>query len=211
MKSAADVTVTVSGLDASEGQLSGDTFTFTPEDWGRQQALTITGVDDPDPDGDSTYNLTFTLTTDDTSYANLSTTDVAVVNVGDEPLPPIGPVILSKLPVTTADGSFLLTATGLEPDAVYPLESSDTHLICKRAASHRSATHGRLRHPEKPHWQIVQDPGGWPVIGCVGRVEGGAKSRFPRKNRFLIHGSETPNWGACADILCSLGMTREAG
>ncbi|MEZ5324251.1 MAG: hypothetical protein R3F19_04220 [Verrucomicrobiales bacterium] len=67
MKSAADVTVTVSGLDASEGQLSGDTFTFTPEDWGRQQALTITGVDDPDPDGDSTYNLTFTLTTDDTS------------------------------------------------------------------------------------------------------------------------------------------------
>ena len=129
MKSAADVTVTVSGLDASEGQLSGDTFTFTPEDWGRQQTLTITGVDDPDPDGDSTYNLTFTLTTDDTSYANLSTTNVAVVNVGDEPLPPIGPVILSRLPVTfvtTADGSFLLTATGLDPDAVYQLESSDS-------------------------------------------------------------------------------------
>ncbi|MCB1094227.1 MAG: hypothetical protein KDN22_01490 [Verrucomicrobiae bacterium] len=128
-KPTADVTVTVSGLDASEGQLSGDTFTFTPEDWGRQQTLTITGVDDPDPDGDSTYNLTFTLTTDDTSYANLSTTNVAVVNVGDEPLPPIGPVILSRLPVTfvtTADGSFLLTATGLDPDAVYQLESSDS-------------------------------------------------------------------------------------
>ncbi|MDA3041206.1 MAG: sialidase family protein [Actinomycetota bacterium] len=129
-KPAADVAITVSGLDESEGRLSGTAFTFTPGNWGIVQPLTITGIDDPDPDGDATYNLTFTIATADPSYTALGSALVAVVNTGDEPLPSLGqPVVFSKLPVTlktAADGSLLLTATGLDPASVYRIESSAT-------------------------------------------------------------------------------------
>lgn len=51
---------------------------------------------------------------------------VAVINLGDEPLPSNQPVILSDLPVTltVTDDQVIITATGLDPDGFYLVESS---------------------------------------------------------------------------------------
>lgn len=83
----AEVRLTISGVDSTEGQISTESLTFTPANWGIAQKITITGVDDPDADGDASYSLVFTPTSDDSSYADLSATTIAVVNTGDEPLP----------------------------------------------------------------------------------------------------------------------------
>lgn len=91
-KPTSDVMITITGLDESEGQLSATTFVFTPDNWGVMQTLTITGVDDPDPDGDATYNLQFVIDTLDSGYKALGQASVAVVNLGDEPLPSDRPV-----------------------------------------------------------------------------------------------------------------------
>jgi len=81
----ADVTLTVTGLDESEGTLSATSFIFTPANWNVQQVLTITGVDDSDPDGDSSYVLYLTPSSSFTRYNKLPPEPVSVVNIGDEP------------------------------------------------------------------------------------------------------------------------------
>ncbi len=83
-KPTADATVTIEGLDASEGQLSETAFVFTPANWSQWQTLTVTGVDDDVSDGDITYNLEFSMTTEDTNYAALPPTKIAVTNIDDE-------------------------------------------------------------------------------------------------------------------------------
>ncbi|MDP0501327.1 MAG: hypothetical protein Q7P63_14635 [Verrucomicrobiota bacterium JB022] len=83
-KPTTDVTVHVSGLDATEGTLSAQEFTFTPANYNQLQTLIVTGIDDAFPDGDSTYDLTFTVETSDVSYAALSATKISVTNRGEE-------------------------------------------------------------------------------------------------------------------------------
>lgn len=81
---AKDVKVNINGLDTSEGTLSTNTVTFTTTNWNKQQTVTVTGIDDPFPDGDATYELAFALDTEDTTYADLPRTKFAVTNLGDE-------------------------------------------------------------------------------------------------------------------------------
>lgn len=81
----ANVTITLSGLDATEGSLSATTLTFTPTTgavggWDQLQTLTITGVNDALDDGDQGYTLTLTPTSGDTAYNALSTQNIAVTN-----------------------------------------------------------------------------------------------------------------------------------
>ncbi len=81
----ADVTLTVSGLDPTEGRLSATSFVFTPDNWNFQQMLVITGEDDAEPDGDRAYDLRITASSADSAYANLLSEVVSVLNFGDEP------------------------------------------------------------------------------------------------------------------------------
>ncbi len=64
------VVIEVTGLDTSEGTLSTETLTFTPDNWDQAQIITITGVDDDLVDGDITYTLTLTVVDEssDTAY-----------------------------------------------------------------------------------------------------------------------------------------------
>ncbi|MEW6381078.1 MAG: hypothetical protein AB1611_15920 [bacterium] len=56
----ADVTVTLSGVDATEGSLSTASLTFTTDNWDQNQEITVTGVNDDVADGDITYTITAT-------------------------------------------------------------------------------------------------------------------------------------------------------
>jgi len=74
-----DVTVTLTGLDATEGSLSATTLTFTSANWNTAQTVTVTGVDDPDVDGNISYTLSATSSSTDGNYAG-KTGSVNVVN-----------------------------------------------------------------------------------------------------------------------------------
>jgi VCBS repeat-containing protein len=79
----ANVTVTLTGLDATEGTLSANTLTFTPTNWNTPQTVTVTGVDDSPVDGDIRYTLTATATSTDIAYKG-RTAVVDVVNTDDD-------------------------------------------------------------------------------------------------------------------------------
>src|SRR5204862_387612 len=81
----ANVTVTLTGLDATEGTLSASTVTFNAGNWSTAQTVTVTGVDDAIVDGNITYTLTGT-TSGDAAYAgtNTQTANVTVTNQDDD-------------------------------------------------------------------------------------------------------------------------------
>ena len=53
-----DVTISITGLDATENSLSSDILYFTTTDWDTPQTITVTGVDDTLVDGNNTTTLT---------------------------------------------------------------------------------------------------------------------------------------------------------
>ncbi|MBK9503105.1 MAG: hypothetical protein IPO06_27760 [Leptospiraceae bacterium] len=76
-----DVTIPVTSNDLTEGTVSPSSITFTNSNWNIPQTVTITGIDDPNPDG----NISFTVslgpsTSSDTNYNNLSQPNIAVIN-----------------------------------------------------------------------------------------------------------------------------------
>ncbi len=79
----ANVTVTVTGLDINEGQLSTATLNFTASTWSTPQNLIITGVNDDFDDGDVSYTLTLTASGAGSTYAGLSGT-VIIINRDDD-------------------------------------------------------------------------------------------------------------------------------
>ena len=89
----ADVTVTVTSGDTTEGvltdadetDLGSVTLTFTSANWNVPQTVTVAGVDDNLADGDQAYAI---VTTDavstDAGYNGLNVPDVTVTNLDDE-------------------------------------------------------------------------------------------------------------------------------
>ncbi|MEH2377385.1 MAG: LamG-like jellyroll fold domain-containing protein [Nostoc sp.] len=65
-----NVTIAFSGLDATEGTLSKSSVIFTPANWHQYQTVTVTGVDDVEKDGDITYLVIGTTSSDDKQYQN---------------------------------------------------------------------------------------------------------------------------------------------
>src|SRR5262249_46008983 len=53
----ADVTVTLASSNPSEGTVAPGTLTFTPDDWGEPQVVTVTGAADVLVDGDVPYTI----------------------------------------------------------------------------------------------------------------------------------------------------------
>ncbi|MCM8809427.1 MAG: hypothetical protein NC934_04555, partial [Candidatus Omnitrophica bacterium] len=68
----------VSG-NTSEGIVSPDSLTFTPNNWNIEQTVTVTPVDDNVVDGDKTYLITLTASSADQNY-NRKTVNVSVTN-----------------------------------------------------------------------------------------------------------------------------------
>lgn len=76
----ANVTVTVTSGDATEGTVSPATLTFTPANFATAQTVTVTGVADAEADGDITYNVTLSAASSDAAY-NGKTGSVSVTNL----------------------------------------------------------------------------------------------------------------------------------
>lgn len=84
----ASVTFAVASDDTTEGTVDASTLTFTTENWSTPQTVTITGVDDPDADGDRAYTiLVGPASSSDSGYDGLDPADVSVTNLDDEPCP----------------------------------------------------------------------------------------------------------------------------
>ena len=76
----ANVTITPASSDDGEGTVSPETLTFTSDNWNTPQQLTVTGVNDEIADGDQSYQITFTVSSEDTNYNNFSLDPVDVTN-----------------------------------------------------------------------------------------------------------------------------------
>jgi len=85
---AADVVIPVSISDSTEAKLSVSSLTFTTANWNVAQQVTVTGVDDSQPDGDIGYTfVTGDPTSADANYNALTAgdvADVAMTNVDDD-------------------------------------------------------------------------------------------------------------------------------
>ena len=97
-KPSADVTVTVTSEDTTEGTVKAaeddpdPTLTFTSTNWNTAQTVTVTGVDDEDLDGDVEYNIRLAFSTaaatatppGDADYRGLGPVDVPFTNLDDD-------------------------------------------------------------------------------------------------------------------------------
>ncbi len=98
------VTLTITGLDATEGILSASTLSFTALNWATAQNALITGVDDQIDDGPISYALTVTASVPmggDVMYAG-KTDVVTIVNADDD---------TAGVELLDGTGSTLLTST----------------------------------------------------------------------------------------------------
>jgi hypothetical protein len=84
----ADVVISVATNDASEGQPSVSSLTFTPSNWNEPQTVTITGVDDSVYDRDIAYTIVLgAAVSADPEYNGLNPLDVSAINRDNDPAP----------------------------------------------------------------------------------------------------------------------------
>jgi hypothetical protein len=80
-----EVILRVSSDDESEGQVTPTLLTFTVDNWNAPQEVFVTGVDDPDADGDISFQVSLDQALSlDPSYNGLDVSDVAVINLDNE-------------------------------------------------------------------------------------------------------------------------------
>ncbi len=78
-----DVSIHISVDDETEGSVDDVPLVFTSDNWNVPQSVTLTGVDDDEVDGDQTYDVIATATSDDATYDGL-TSAASVVNRDDD-------------------------------------------------------------------------------------------------------------------------------
>ena len=79
----ADVVITPASSRTTEGTVSG-ALTFTSGNWNMPQDVTVTGANDNIDDGDQSYQITFTVVSDDTNYNNLRVRSVDITNTDND-------------------------------------------------------------------------------------------------------------------------------
>ena len=81
----ANVTITLTSSDLTEGTVAPTQLTFTTTNWNAPQTVTVTGVDDVTTDGNQPYTITTgAAVSTDASYANLDPADVSVTNLDND-------------------------------------------------------------------------------------------------------------------------------
>jgi hypothetical protein len=81
----ADVTISVTSSDLTEGTVSTNSLTFTTSDWNTPHTVTVTGVDDGLIDGSIAYSVVLgTAVSSDPGYNGINPNDVGVVNADNE-------------------------------------------------------------------------------------------------------------------------------
>ncbi len=126
-KPTADVTITLSSSDTTEGTISTSTLTFTPADWNVPQTVTITGVDDALADGLQPYTINLSATSSsDPNYNGIAAGNASAGNIDDEPGASFS---AASVTTTEAGGTATFTAwlnTAPTADVTVTLSSSDT-------------------------------------------------------------------------------------
>ncbi|MEB3827610.1 Calx-beta domain-containing protein [Phormidium sp. CCY1219] len=102
----ADVTVELTNTEPSEGTLSTNSLTFTPDNWNQPQTVTVTGIDDAVADGNTEYQIETLVSSADSNYDGLDPSDVTIVNVDKD-----SPNVL----IDQSEGNTFVTEGG-EPD-----------------------------------------------------------------------------------------------
>lgn len=88
----ADVTIGLTSSDPSEGTPGVASVTFTAANWNVPQAITITGADDSEVDGDVAYTIvTQPASSADPRYDGFDAPDVAALNADNDTAPPPPP------------------------------------------------------------------------------------------------------------------------
>ncbi len=107
----ATVTVTLTGLDATEGSLSTTTLTFTTANWNSPQTITVTGVDDIILDGNITYTITATSSSSDVAF-NGREAVIDITNIDND-----GAVSVNNISVNENSpfAVFTVSGTGNQP------------------------------------------------------------------------------------------------
>ena len=126
---AAGVTINLSSSDTSEGTVSPSLVTLTAADWSSPHPVTVTGVDDPQQDGNIAYSIvTAAASSIDTQYNGLNASDVSVTNI-DNDVAGITVTPTSGLITTEAGGTATFTVALDTPpfaNVTVDLSSSDT-------------------------------------------------------------------------------------
>ena len=79
-----EVTITLATSDETEGMVSPGVLTFTANDWNQPQTVTVSPVNDDFDDGDVTYSISTSVTTDDPKYQEVDRPSVTVTNMDDD-------------------------------------------------------------------------------------------------------------------------------
>jgi len=81
----ADVSMSVSSTDTTEGEVNVSSLTFTPGNWRQAQTVIISGINDDIDDGDQLYSITIGVASStDGNYNGKDPDDVAVTNIDDD-------------------------------------------------------------------------------------------------------------------------------
>ena len=81
----ANVTISLSSSDTTEGTVSPASLTFTNANWASTQTVTVTGVDDLNADGNIAYTIiTAPATSSDGSYNGVNPADISVTNTDND-------------------------------------------------------------------------------------------------------------------------------
>ena len=124
----ADVTVAVTGSDATELSFSPTSLEFTATDWNTAKPVTLSGLTDSVVDGNQAVTVTYDLSSNDSDYGGLSdvtqtltVTDVQVAGLESDPtqLSPIneagGMATVTVRLSTAAEGGVALSFTSSAP------------------------------------------------------------------------------------------------
>ncbi len=90
-------------------------LTFTAENWDQPREVVVTGVDDPDFDGDATGVITIEVSSTDPLYAILEPLSIDAINVDDDaPIGPLSPQVVAPAHGTELGGQVVrIEGTGL--------------------------------------------------------------------------------------------------
>jgi gliding motility-associated-like protein len=139
-KPTAEVVVTATSDDTSEGQVTSSAFTFTPANWDTPQTVTIAGEDDNIDDGDQNYNIDVQVSSTDPNYGSSFNTSVALINEDNDTA---GVTIVESTPfgTTEAGGTASFTAVlDSEPVSEVTVASSSNTTSEGRVTSGNSLT-----------------------------------------------------------------------
>ena len=80
----ASVTISFTGIDATEGSINKTNVIFTTTNWNTPQSVTVTGLDDVIADGNIIYTIITTATSSYSLYNGITVADVTVTNADND-------------------------------------------------------------------------------------------------------------------------------